>query len=708
MNDPHLSAILSPSSVAVIGASRDEKSVGYSILRNIFLGKFQGAIYPVNPKAEEISGLRCYPAIGAIPGDLDLAVVIVKAPLVPDVLEQCGRKGVRGVIVISAGFKEVGEEGSALEGQVKEVIHRYRMPLIGPNCLGVLNTDPAVRLNATFAKEMPAAGAIGFLSQSGALCTAVLEYAKTEGIGFSKLISIGNKAGVNEMDLLLALREDPQTKVILLYVEDLSEGRRFIEMAREITGEGKNRKPILAIKSGRTPEGAKAVSSHTGSLAGSDEVYDAIFAQAGVLRVDSVEELFDYARAFASQPLPQGRRVGIVTNAGGPGIMATDASIRYGLELARLEERTVEAMRPRLPATAALHNPVDLIGDAQADRYRTALEAVVKDPGVDSLLALATPQAMTDLPEIARVVADVAGRSDKPVFVCFMGVTDVSSGVKVLEEEEVPHYRFPEAAVRALAAMSRYAQWLDRPRTEVRTFPADRKAAESVIRRAQERRQHSLSQSESLELLKAYGFPVPRFSVARTAADARRVADSIGFPIAMKILSPDVVHKFDVGGVRLGIGDSVEAEGAFQAILDSVARHCPAAKIEGVLIQQMIPKGTEMILGMKRDKQFGPVLMFGLGGIYVEVLKDVTFRLAPVRELGARHMVEAIRGHKILQGFRGQPPADAPALIECVERLSQLTMELDGIEELDINPLMVYPQGQGARAADARVLLRVQ
>jgi acetyltransferase len=373
--------------------------------------------------------------------------------------------------------------------------------------------------------------------------------------------------------------------------------------------------------------------------------------------------------------------------------------------LAQLDEKTVEAMRERLPSTAVLHNPVDLIGDAQHDRYQVALEAVVKDLNVDSILTLATPQAMTDLEEIARVVGRIAGRSDKPIVACFMGVMDVSASVQVLGEERVPHYRFPEAAVRAVAAMSRYREWIHRPRTTVKTFPVDRGSAEAVIRQAQEEGRCSLSPSESLEVLRAYGFPLPPFGAVRTAPEAVVLAEQIGFPVVMKILSPDILHKVDVGGVRLNLRTPDEVKWAFEEMLQTVARRRPEARLDGVLIQQMVPRGTEMILGMKRDRQFGPVLMFGLGGIYVEVLKDVTFRLAPVRELGALHMIRSIRASKILRGFRGEPPADIPHLVECVERLSQLSMELQMIEELDINPLMAYPQGQGAKVADARVLL---
>ena len=534
----------------------------------------------------------------------------------------------------------------------------------------------------------------------------MLEHAKAEGIGFSKIISMGNKAGLDETDLLIGLRDDPLTKVILLYVEDLADGRRFIEVARQVTGDEKKGKPVLAVKSGRTPEGAKAVSSHTGSLAGSDEVYDAIFAQAGVLRVDTVEGLFATARAFAEQPLPAGRRVAIVTNAGGPGILATDSCVRNGLTLPALEQGTVAKMKPALPPTASLRNPVDLIGDARQDRYAAALEAVLADPNVDASIALATPQAMTDLEGIARVIGEAAKHAGKPVLACFMGVGDVSQGTRTLREERVPCYRFPESAVRALARMCQYREWIERPRTTVKRFRVDSATARALIAKARAEKRTALDQAESLELMRAYGLPAPPFAAAKTSAEAKAAAGKIGFPLAMKILSPDVLHKVDVGGVRLNVKDAGEAEQVFEEITGAVRSRLPEARLEGVLVQRMVPAGTEMILGIKRDPRFGALLMFGLGGIYVEVFKDVSFRLSPVRELGAERMIRQLRSFRILQGFRGQPPADLKALEECIERVSQLAEELEQVEELDINPLMAYPQGGGAVVADARVLLK--
>lgn len=699
--DRDLSAIFAPRSVAVIGASRDPRKVGHAIFQNI-LKDFQGVVYPVNPKAQAISAVRTYPSVADIPDPVDLAIVVVPARDVRAVLEECGRKAVRGVVVISAGFREAGPEGRRREDEVKAAIRTHSFALVGPNCLGVLNTDPQVRLNATFARAMPEAGNIAFLSQSGALTTAVLDYARARGIGFSKVVSLGNKADVDELELLTALRDDPRTDVILLYLEDLTDGRRFITLCREITGEIAQPKPILAVKSGRTPAGARAVSSHTGALAGSDEVYDAIFLQSGVLRVETVEELFNYALAFANQPLPSGRRVAIVTNAGGPGILAADASVRQGLELAAFTEGTKQAMRLALPQEAAVENPVDVIGDAQHERYQAAVRAVLRDQGCDGAIVLLTPQAVTDIEEIARVVSAEARAGRKPVLASFMGLVDVSGGVRVLEEARIPHYGFPEDAVRAFQAMVHYAEWVRRPRTEVRTFPVDRARVSTLLSRAS--RGTFSRETLALQLLETYGFALAPWAEAASAEEAVIRASAIGFPVAMKVLSPAIVHKVDVGGIRLHLGAPSEVRAAYEEMMAEIHRRQPDVPIEGVIIQKMVP-GVETILGLTRDPQFGPILMFGLGGIYVEVLKDVTFRLAPIRELGARRMVESIKAIQILRGVRGKPAADLDALVECLERLSQLAVEVPEIAELDINPLMVLPAGQGTAVIDARLRL---
>jgi acetyl coenzyme A synthetase (ADP forming)-like protein len=699
-----LSALVQPQTVAVIGASRDPTKVGHAIFRNILAAGYLGAVHPVNPGARSISGVRAYPSILDVPDPIDLAVVITPAPSVPAVLDQCGERGVRGVVVISGGFREVGEEGRRREDELRERIARWGFALIGPNCLGVINTAPDVRLNATFTKDIPLAGNIGFISQSGALTAAALEYARSNRIGFSKVFNLGNKADVTELDLLDLLAGDPSTGVILLYVEELTDGRRFIEAARAIS-EQQPPKPILVLKAGRTAAGARAVSSHTGSLAGSDEVYEAIFAQAGVLRAESVEELFDYAAAFSMQPLPRGPRVAIVTNAGGPGILATDASIRQGLELARLTETTTEALRKVVPPEGSVDNPIDILGDADDRRYDAALSAALDDDAVDAGIVLVTRQATIDMVATADAVVRQARAAGKPVLASFVGALAVEAGVARLEESGIPHYAFPEAIARALAAMVRYRSWIGRPRTGYRIFDdVDRARVRAILHGAPP---GFLIESAAFALLEAYGFPLLPWAVARSAEDAVARAATIGLPVALKIMSPQIIHKVDVDGVRLDLRTSDDVAQAYDEIMRAVRGGHPEADLHGVIVQAMARGGREVILGLSRDPQFGPVLMFGLGGIYVEVLKDVAFRLAPVRELGVYRMMEETRTSAILKGVRGEPPSDVDALATCLLRLSQLAVECPEVAELDINPMFVYVRGQGAVVADVRVRVAV-
>ena len=571
-----LSRVLSPKSVAIVGASRKEGSVGEAIFKNLLSADFQGVLYPVNPKTDHLGGVKCYPTIGAIGSPVDLAILIVPNTVVPAVLRECAAAHIPGAVVVSAGFKEIGGRGIELEEEIKQIAEESGIALIGPNCLGFINTDARVRLNASFAATMPKPGNIAFISQSGALCTAVLDYAKGKGIGFSKFISMGNKASTNELDFLRALQDDPMTDVILMYVEDIAHGREFIELARTITGEIPKPKPIIAIKSGRTAEGAKAASSHTGSLAGSDDTYDAVFLQSGVLRVETVEELFDTAIAFSQQPIPKSNRVAIVTNAGGPGIMATDATIRHGLQLAKLDAATIDELKRQLPITANVNNPVDVIGDARHERYEAAIRAVIKDPNVDAVVVILTPQAMTDIREIGDVVASVAQSMkmtpwlSKPILASFMGIVDVSVGVAILEKAGVPHFVFPEAAVRALAQMYRYQKnWLDRPRTEVKNYPVQKEVVEKIFAQARLEGRLYLPEVESLKVFAAYGLPVLKSALATTEEEALRFAQEIGYPVVAKVASPAIVHKLDAGGVIVGIPDAAALSKAFRKILNT-------------------------------------------------------------------------------------------------------------------------------------------
>ena len=700
--EENLKFVFSPRTVAVIGASTREDSVGRAVFANILFSGYTGIVYPVNPKARGILGVRAYHSVWDIPGEVDLAIVIVPSAAVPAVMEECGEKDIKAAVVITAGFKEIGSKGAELEAEVKRICRKYSISLIGPNCLGVINTSPAISFNATFAVGMPRAGNIALISQSGAIGVVALEYAQKEGIGLSKFVSVGNKADVTENELLSGLQDDPETDVILLYLEDIASPKEFIGLAREIT----ERKPVLVMKSGRTTEGARAASSHTGALAGSDEVYDSLFAQCGVLRVESLEELFNYARAFATQPLPRTNRIAIVTNAGGPGILATDTCIRYGLQMAQFEEATMENLRKGLPEAASVTNPVDLVGDAGSERYELALTSVLNDKNVDGLITIALSTAMVAPQEIAHAIAEVSPRYKKPVVVYCAGPTDLSAALKILDDSKIPHYKFPEVAARALASMAGYAQWLARPRTEVQVFEdVDKERVKGLLGAARREKRSFLPESESHEVLKAYGFPVLDFRLARDEQECIKYAKEVGYPVVLKIVSPDIFHKVDVGGVKLNIEDEVQLKKAYGDILDNVKSTRPEANIWGILVQKMAKGGKETIIGVNRDPNFGHLLMFGLGGVYVEALNDVTFRIAPIRDLSAQNMIKEIRGYRILEGYRGEPPSDIAAIAECLERLSQLVTDFEEIAELDINPLLVFEKGKGARVADVRILV---
>jgi len=688
-----------PKSVAVIGASKNPAKLGYGVLYNILTYGYKGEVYPINPHAERILGLKCYSSVLEVPEPIDLAIIVVPAAVVLQVAEECGRKGVKGLIVISAGFREAGREGVKRERELISIVRRYGMRLIGPNCLGIIDT--VCPLNASFAAGMPSRGHIAFMSQSGALCTAILDWALAAGIGFSHFVSLGNKADLAEVDLLEAWADDPHSKVVIVYMEGITDGRRFMDAARRVT----RRIPVIAVKSGNTAAGSRAVSSHTGSLAGSERAYEAAFKQCGVLRATSVEELFDYSLAFASQPLLRGDRIAIVTNAGGPGVMATDALERMGLQLASLSRGTIEHLRAHLPSSANIYNPVDVLGDALADRYGLALEAVLKDEGVDGAIVILTPQVMTQIPETARAIADIASRYDKPVLACFMGQARVKEGIEILGQRGIPNYPFPERAVGALRAMVKHRRWLERPLSEPERVPVDQAKVEEIFRRVQQEGRLSLGDAEAREVLIAYGIRVPRSILAPTPEEAVAAAEEIGYPVAMKIASPDILHKTDIGGVKLNVQSATDVRDTFDLLIYRATRYMPDATIWGVQVQEMVRGAREVILGMSRDPQFGPLVMFGLGGIYVEVLKDVSFRIAPFSRQEAREMISEIRSYNLLRGVRGERPADLDAVVDTLLRLSQLATDFPQIVEMDINPLFVREAGRGVVAVDARIVL---
>jgi len=700
-----LDSLFYPKSIAVVGASRQPGSVGHSLLANLLMNRYQGVIFPVNPKATSVLGIKCYPRVLEISDDIDLAVIIVPSRAVPQVLDECGEMGIKSAIIISAGFKEIGGKGIELERQVQEIGRKHDIAIIGPNCLGLINTDPLSQMNATFATDMPKLGNIGFISQSGALCVAVLNYAKEADVGFSKFISMGNKAGIAENELLSYLQSDPKTDVILMYLEDLVDGREFMRIARRTTSSSHKPKPIIALKAGRTLPGARAASSHTGSLAGSDRVYDAIFEQSGVLRVETLEELFDYVRGFSSQPLPGGPNVAIVTNSGGPGILATDSCIRHGLNVPPLAGRTLTRLRQVLPRTASLQNPVDLVAEAQAKEYEATLRAVLKDKDIHSAIVILTSTAFTEVDKISAAVAKVAKENDKPVVCCLLGVFDVSKGIKILEMSGIPNFRFPESAARVVSEMAKFTLWLNQPQTRARVYRVSKAKVVKTLAAVKAEGRQFLLESEAYEVLRAYRFPVIDSCLVGSEEEAVAAARRVDFPVVLKIASPDIVHKFDYGGVRLDLKNEDEVGLAYREILESVRRQQPAARIAGITVEEMARPGKEVILGMNRDAQFGPILMFGLGGIYVEAFEDVSFRLAPIREYSALTMIKKTKAHKILDGFRGGPLYDIEAVADCLMRLSQLVIDFESIREMDINPLLVYEKGQGCRVVDARIIL---
>jgi acetyltransferase len=659
--------------------------------------------------AKSVLGVKAYDSLLAVPDEIDLAVLIVPAVAVPATLAECGQKQVKAIIVISAGFKEMGPNGAALEKAVRDRARSLGIPLVGPNCLGMITSSPAVRLNATFGRVMPRFGNIALVSQSGAIGINALEYAESQDVGLSKFISIGNKADLSENDVLAYLKDDDETDVIMMYVEDLVNPHEFMRIARDIASNPRRPKPILAIKAGRTTEGAKAASSHTGALAGSDEAYNAFFSQARILRVETIEELFAKGEALAYQPAPKGIRVGILTNAGGVGIMATDACVRGGLQMAQLSDQTRAEMKKHLPATASTGNPVDVIGDADKKRYQTALELLVKDENVDGIIPIWTPTLMAEATEIAQVIAEVGVTSEKPILACIQTMGSQAEIRRALAKDKIPSYQFPENAARAMAAMAEYARWSRRPPGDVKVYSDVKpQIARVVIDKAMARQPAFLSEPEGHTILEAYGLPVLPFRLVKTADEAVAAAKEIGYPAVIKIVSPQVLHKTEFGGVRLGIENDAAMRAEFGSLIDVVKSKAPDADIWGVLVQKMAPKkkGTEVILGMKRDKHFGPLLMFGLGGVMVEVLKDVTFRLAPITDQSAELMITGIKAYKLLQPFRGQPARDVATIQDCLQRLSQLVTDFTEIDELDINPMLVYEQDQGALVLDARFLLK--
>lgn len=694
-----LDALFKPRSIAVVGASRKRGTIGAEVFHNLLRHGFNGAVYPVNPGAEVVQSVRAYPTVQAIPGDVEMAVIVVPKKLVKSAVEDCIKKGVRGLVVITAGFAEVDKTGRALQDEILALCRKHSVRMVGPNCLGLINSDPEIALNATFAPTWPPFGNVAFSSQSGALGLAILDHAKALGIGVHQFVSVGNKADVSGNDLLEYWENDPQTKVILLYLESFGNPKRFLQIASRVS----HKKPIVMVKSGRTGAGARAASSHTAALATSDVAVDALLTQAGVIRTDTIEELFDMAMLLANQPIPKGPRVAILTNAGGPGIMAADACESRGLLLPELSESTLRQLKELLPPEASIRNPIDMIASATPAMFEASLRAILNDPNVDSALVLFVPPIVTEAKAVAEAILKGAANTAKPVLTCFMGTHGVPPALSSLRQGHFPSYAFPEAAARALAKATRYHDWLQRPHSDPPKFNVDTQKAQSLIQKCAGT-DTWLPASSVFEILRCYGIAAVRTETAHSAEEAVNAAKRLGFPVVMKVASTAIIHKSDVGGVLLNLKDAEAVQNAYAQINDKLRQQGIADS--HVILQPFEKGGVEVFAGMTVDPNFGPLLAFGLGGTQMEIWQDLVFRLAPLTKESAQQMIHGIRGVKLLAGFRGQPPVDEAALVDLLLRLSQLVQELPNIVELDCNPVLVRPTGQGATVLDARMKIK--
>ena len=696
-----LDAIFRPKSVAVIGASSTPGKVGYVLANNLLKSGYDDPVYLVNVRGGEILGHKAYKSISDIPDEVELAVISIPSKYVLDTVVECGEKGVKALIVISAGFKETGHEGAELEKKIVEAAQKYGMRVQGPNCLGAINTH--VPYDLSFASTLPKKGSIGFITQSGALGTAILDWIIAEEIGFGSIISLGNKADLDEVDFIEAMAEDPNIKVILLYLESIERGRKFLDVASEVV----KKKPIMVVKGGTSSAGAKAAGSHTGALVGSFLAYQKAFDKAGVILSESMEDLFNYAVAFTEQSLPEDEGIAIVTNAGGPGILSTDLIEKLGMKMSSITDETRQYLKENLPAAASTGNPIDILGDALPDRYAIALEASLKDPNVHSVVVLLTPQAMTDSLTTAKNLVEISKKyPEKPVLSVFMGGDWVDDAADYLKDNGVPCYNFPEKGIKTLNALYEYSRHLKLPELEPPVFDdIDRAKVKAIFDGAKEDGRNVLFPHEAAQVAKAYGIPAPGSGLATTADEAVEYAEEMGYPVVMKVVSPDIMHKTDIGGVELNLSNDRMVRIAFEEIMRKSRKAQPLAKIYGITVDKMVPRGREMIIGMSRDPQFGPMVMFGLGGIYVNFLKDVAFRLAPMNEREAQQMMEETRSYSLLKGVRGEAPADIDGIREAILRVGHLVWDFPELKDLDINPIFVYDEGKGVSALDVKITL---
>ncbi len=697
-----LDPIFRPQSVAVIGASRKRGSIGRELLHNILDYGFNGMVFPVNPQAKVVHSIKSYRSVLEIPDEVDLAVIVVPRPLVPQAMIDCGRKDIKGIVMITAGFSETGHH--AEEQEVLDIIKQYGMRMVGPNCMGIINTHPDYHLHSTFATTHPMQGNVGFVSQSGALGVAILDNAHSLNIGFSMFVSVGNKADISANDLLEYWENDEETEVILFYLESFGNPRNFTKLARRIV----KKKPIIAVKSGRTALGAKAASSHTGALAGLDIATDALFNQCGVIRVNTVEEMFDLTQAFANQPIPKGDRVAVMTNAGGPGILITDALVTHNLKLADFSADSIKALKQYLPPEASFSNPLDMIASADPPGYKRTLEILLKDPNNDAVVVMFVQPVTVDAEATARAIAGVVESQEwgKPVLCVFMGSGDEKSGTPILRGAKLPVYRFPESAAMTLAAMEKYREFRDRPEGKVVTFDdVDKKTVEKVIRQALSEKRENLTPMELGKVLKAYRFPLPDSLVTSSLEEALQFAGK-RYPVVLKMIAESVSHKTEVGGVEVDIRNDKEFNSIYEGMVQKANKL--GLKDYSFLVQEMIKGGREVILGVTQDPSFGPLIMFGLGGVFVEIMKDVNFAIHPITDIEAEQMVKSLKGIRFLRDFRGQEPVDFNIIYECLLRLSQLISDFHQIKEMDMNPFIVFPEKKKSRVVDARISLKLE
>ena len=701
----NLDRIFNPKSVAIIGASDEEGSVGYALMKNFVEMGFEGKVFPVNLRKTQILGLKAYPTVEQIAEPIDLAVIATPAQTVPDVLEQCGKAGINGVIIISAGFKEVGPAGKALEGRITEIKEKYGMRIVGPNCLGVIR--PIVRLNATFINKLPKPGKIAFISQSGALGSAILDWAMHENIGFSNFVSLGSMIDVDFGDLIDYFGTDPKTRSILMYIEGITDARKFMSAARHFA----RTKPIIVVKAGKFSESAKAAASHTGSLTGEDMIYDRAFKRAGMVRVDEIADLFNCAEVLGTQPLPNGPNLAIVTNAGGPGVMATDALIAQGGKLAKLNEKTVETLNNVLPNFWSRGNPIDILGDAKADRYRAVVEACLNDENVDGIVIIYTAQAVAEPVEVARSIVELVksrGYQNKTILTSFMGYGAVEEANRIFNENNIPTYSTPEQAIKTYHYMYQYKRNLELLYETPEELPVNvvppKRPLMVIMRNVAAENREILNEVEAKTFLEYYNFPVVDSKVAITEDEAAQLASQVGYPIVLKILSPQIVHKTEAGGVVLDLTNETEVREAFNRIIKNAKAYNPNAEILGVTVQHMIKqRGYEVIIGAKADPLFGPVILFGMGGIGVELFKDFAIGIPPLNQTLARRMMEETKVYQLLKGYRNVPPANIKLLEEIVVRFSQMLVDFPQLKEVDINPLFINEKE--AFAIDARIVI---